>query len=599
MNSQPETTGASRCDVPPCILTTHHAAPLHEDRNGYTWPTAAAERENAELIEHARSVGMVEPEKAPAIVAAFRAYVEQQSAAVSPPTVPQLADIQPAVSGVSSEKAATGMLMRVRTDALLPGDRVWHPYDMAAFTVSVAPEALDVHLGFHNKATGKSESGMRVTGVDDAGWTVHVDAAQSHLWRRAEPAVSGVPSEAAADSTERYPTLLGVSCDHCSMEWRGDFVVSDAMTKAQRLDVVRDHVRTAEGWQSGATGDFCPNCAEQRLPHGELCTDPTHTGPIRAQLGCTGPDPDPDPDPAAVDEDQEQRPAWLTGAEAGTPAPITAADVEPPLLDPFAEAAVRRGALLGGADAIEALPQDYECDPGRGDAVKLLRRLAGLTTTTEQPAGLTWEARADHAVRLYATTAIELEDARRDNARLRAERDEVIQQRDRISNDTMAALTAAEQRDNLDFNNGNTLAAVRDALLDTEEHTPVTALAAARVLLAAHARYLSAAVREQTRQRNEQLRAEGARSRVSLCTGMHQARSVIDDHADALDPQPTAEVQPPAAVPPLRFPQLTVPCPRCKATAGQLCTSHNGTRQRTADTHQDRTRAYRRQQAGR
>lgn len=38
----------------------------------------------------------------------------------------------------------------------------------------------------------------------------------------------------------------------------------------------------------------------------------------------------------------------------------------------LAEAAVLRRA----ADAISALPQDYECDPGRGDAVERLRRTA-------------------------------------------------------------------------------------------------------------------------------------------------------------------------------------------------------------------------------
>ncbi|OKJ42295.1 hypothetical protein [Streptomyces sp. CB01580] len=59
---------------------------------------------------------------------------------------------------------------------------------------------------------------------------------------------------------------------------------------------------------------------------------------------------------------------------------------------------LRSAALLAGADAIEALPQDYECDPGRGDAVKLLRRLGDHYVTNEQLAGLSWEARAEHAV---------------------------------------------------------------------------------------------------------------------------------------------------------------------------------------------------------
>ncbi|MER7726415.1 hypothetical protein [Streptomyces sp. NPDC096323] len=87
--------------------------------------------------------------------------------------------------------------------------------------------------------------------------------------------------------------------------------------------------------------------------------------------------------------------------------------------DVFTEAAVSRNALLAGITAIENLPQDFECDPGRGDAVKVLHRLADHYTTNEQPAGLTWEARTAHAVRLYATTAIERDDARTEAAKLR------------------------------------------------------------------------------------------------------------------------------------------------------------------------------------
>lgn len=76
--------------------------------------------------------------------------------------------------------------LRVRTDELVPGDRVRHPYEMECFTVSASPETLVPHLGFHNRTTDERESGMRVTGTDDNGETVYVDAAQSYLWTRAE-----------------------------------------------------------------------------------------------------------------------------------------------------------------------------------------------------------------------------------------------------------------------------------------------------------------------------------------------------------------------------------------------------------------------------
>lgn len=47
----------------------------------------------------------------------------------------------------------------------------------------------------------------------------------------------------------------------------------------------------------------------------------------------------------------------------------------PWLLDAF-----RAEVLREAADAINALPQDYECDPGRGDSADLLRRMADEVT---------------------------------------------------------------------------------------------------------------------------------------------------------------------------------------------------------------------------
>ncbi|MEV0963298.1 hypothetical protein AB0J25_12030 [Streptomyces sp. NPDC049910] len=44
----------------------------------------------------------------------------------------------------------------------------------------------------------------------------------------------------------------------------------------------------------------------------------------------------------------------------------------------------RAAVLLEAADAINALPQDYECDPGRGDAADLLRRMAGHGGSAEK-----------------------------------------------------------------------------------------------------------------------------------------------------------------------------------------------------------------------
>jgi hypothetical protein len=188
----------------------------------------------------------------------------------------------------------------------------------------------------------------------------------------------------------------------------------------------------------------------------------------------------------------------------------------------------------------------------------------------EQPAPLTLGDRADHAIGLYATTAVELEDARAELAKvlrwhkedgdqltkmrstidqLRTERAELIKQRDRITHDTVAALAApltAAERQFLTFalDEAADEMANRDGFTDADR----AALAKFRRMAAGHA-------------------------------------------------APAVEEQQPAPV--LRFPQLAVPCPRCEAPAGQLCTSHNGTRTRRTETHQARTEAHHAQEAGR
>jgi len=45
--------------------------------------------------------------------------------------------------------------------------------------------------------------------------------------------------------------------------------------------------------------------------------------------------------------------------------------------------AFRAEVLREAADAINALPQDYECDPGRGDSAELLRRMADAAEAGE------------------------------------------------------------------------------------------------------------------------------------------------------------------------------------------------------------------------
>ncbi|MBD0707376.1 MULTISPECIES: hypothetical protein [unclassified Streptomyces] len=107
--------------------------------------------------------------------------------------------------------------------------------------------------------------------------------------------------------------------------------------------------------------------------------------------------------------------------------------------DQFTEAALRRSTYLDAAreadEGAKLFPDTMECATAIGALTGLaqrLRRLADHHTTAEQPTGPTWQTRADHATRLYA---------RAEAARLRAERDELIQQRDRIAIDTTSPIS--------------------------------------------------------------------------------------------------------------------------------------------------------------
>ncbi|MFE6853455.1 hypothetical protein ACFVDH_22025 [Streptomyces sp. NPDC057674] len=102
----------------------------------------------------------------------------------------------------------------------------------------------------------------------------------------------------------------------------------------------------------------------ENLPPTEPCTDPRHTGRIREQLGCTGPDP-------------------------RTPPPV-GEQPSAPAGDHFTEAAIRRSTFLEAAREAEAasklFPDTLECAAAIGALEGLSRRLQRLAnhhTTTE------------------------------------------------------------------------------------------------------------------------------------------------------------------------------------------------------------------------
>lgn len=91
---------------------------------------------------------------------------------------------------------------QVRADVLQRGDRLRHHRSWELFTVvSVAAlDSIGSPLDFHNRETDEMERGLRVTGVDEGGGTVHVDCAPSYLWHREEQR----PNEPDGAADPRY-----------------------------------------------------------------------------------------------------------------------------------------------------------------------------------------------------------------------------------------------------------------------------------------------------------------------------------------------------------------------------------------------------------
>lgn len=55
----------------------------------------------------------------------------------------------------------------------------------------------------------------------------------------------------------RFPDRIGLFCDACGVLEEHDYLVSEEMSKAERLGVARTYLRT-QGWQCDRSGDFCP-----------------------------------------------------------------------------------------------------------------------------------------------------------------------------------------------------------------------------------------------------------------------------------------------------------------------------------------------------
>ena len=59
-----------------------------------------------------------------------------------------------------------------------------------------------------------------------------------------------------------YPSRITVFCDHCGVQDTGEYMVSEQMSRVERLAVARRHLVANKGWEHTDDGDnFCPEHA--------------------------------------------------------------------------------------------------------------------------------------------------------------------------------------------------------------------------------------------------------------------------------------------------------------------------------------------------
>ncbi|WP_326698020.1 hypothetical protein OG909_12120 [Streptomyces sp. NBC_01754] len=360
-------------------------------------PDAPAVPSDAELIEHARTVGMVEPEKAPAFVAAFRAHVEERSADAGTQPVPLL-------DGIPNDDACTHPAYEVTNAHSTPAGWVKgrRCVDCRAILAPIAEEPCT-----DPRHTGPIRDQLGCNGPDPAAGTGPVPLLYALT---AEEAVANIAVNA--------PALFATGRQAAAGFARGIARPAAAAPRTERAywQAIADALNAVESTGRSVGIDL----------DGTL-TDHNEYSVVWDRDAVRW---------AVADYDDE-------GEQPSTPEPKPTPAAPGDL---FTEAAIYASALNAGITAIQT---KADRDPWAtiGDAVNVLRRLARHKTTAEQPTGPTWEARADHAVRLYATTAIELEDARAELAKLRIERDENDRDADRYAVRIDAARNLHTQRD--------------------------------------------------------------------------------------------------------------------------------------------------------
>lgn len=84
---------------------------------------------------------------------------------------------------------------------------------------------------------------------------------------------SGEPVRRVLEDHE-FPTQITVFCDECGKRVTGDYVINEEMSKPERLEVARAHLRR-EDWQCDKTGDYCPDCKAADAQRMASCGHPT------------------------------------------------------------------------------------------------------------------------------------------------------------------------------------------------------------------------------------------------------------------------------------------------------------------------------------
>lgn len=92
------------------------------------------------------------------------------------------------------------------------------------------------------------------------------------------------PTEDDTPTGQKYPCGIGIYCDRCGHEHRGDYIVTDTMTRQQRFAVARRHLVANEGWRCDGSGDLCPRCLAKAAAEEQQRPDRVTPGQAAAEF---------------------------------------------------------------------------------------------------------------------------------------------------------------------------------------------------------------------------------------------------------------------------------------------------------------------------